>query len=131
MSLTLKAYQAPEHQPFLWRGHHTAAALLIHGFPGTPAEMRPAAQALHSAGLTVQGLLLPGFGETTFSASQETTLPQVANDNNLLTVIASLQDGRQTFYIDSISQQHLDKLIFEIQKSQICDNYPNFLSIIF
>ena len=62
MSLTLKAYQAPEHQPFLWRGHHTAAALLIHGFPGTPAEMRPAAQALHSAGLTVQGLLLPGFG---------------------------------------------------------------------
>ena len=61
-------------------------------------------------------LLLPGFGETTFSASQETTLPQVANDNNLLTVIASLQDGRETFYVDSISQQHLDKLIFEIQK---------------
>lgn len=62
MSLTLNAYQAPEHQPFFWRGRNTAAALLIHGFPGTPAEMRPAAQVLYDAGLTVQGLLLPGFG---------------------------------------------------------------------
>lgn len=62
MSLRLNAYQAPEHQPFFWRGRHTAAALLIHGFPGTPAEMRPAAQVLHDTGLTVQGLLLPGFG---------------------------------------------------------------------
>jgi len=55
-------YQTPEHQPFLWRGDGPGAALLIHGFPGTPAEMRLPAQALQADGWTVQGLLLPGFG---------------------------------------------------------------------
>ena len=35
---------------------------MIHGFMGTPAEMRPLANELHQAGWTVQGLLLPGFG---------------------------------------------------------------------
>jgi len=38
------------------------SVLLLHGFPGTPAEMRPIARALHQAGWTVQGPLLPGFG---------------------------------------------------------------------
>lgn len=55
------AFAAPEHQPFLWPAGEPAA-LLIHGFPGTPAEMRPLAEALHQAGWTVRGLLLPGFG---------------------------------------------------------------------
>lgn len=62
MSLILRAYQAPEHQPFFWRGQSGCAALLVHGFPGTPAEMRPLGQVLHSLDWTVQGLLLPGFG---------------------------------------------------------------------
>ncbi|CAN5787205.1 alpha/beta fold hydrolase [soil metagenome] len=62
MTISLNPFQAAEHQPFLWRGDHSGAALLVHGFPGTPAEMRPAAQVLHEAGWTVQGLLLPGFG---------------------------------------------------------------------
>ena len=54
-------FATPDHQPFYWRGG-TAAALLIHGFPGTPAEMRAIGQALHEGGWSVQGLLLPGFG---------------------------------------------------------------------
>jgi len=54
-------FQEPEHQPFRWEGKR-AAVLLIHGFPGTPAEMRPLAEVLHAAGWTVEGLLLPGFG---------------------------------------------------------------------
>jgi carboxylesterase len=54
-------FATPEHQPFLWPGGRPAA-VLVHGFPGTPAEMRPLASALHDAGWTVQGLLLPGFG---------------------------------------------------------------------
>jgi carboxylesterase len=56
-----EAFQAPEHQTYLWPGGQ-AAALLLHGFPGTPAETRALGQALHDAGWTVQGLLLPGFG---------------------------------------------------------------------
>ena len=57
----LQAFQSPEHQPFLWRQGEDAV-LLVHGFPGTPAEMRPAGEALVRHGWTAQGLLLPGFG---------------------------------------------------------------------
>jgi carboxylesterase len=47
-----------------------AKALLVHGFPGTPAEMYPLAESLHRAGWTVHSLLLPGHGaqiETLFN----------------------------------------------------------------
>ncbi|MFN8594072.1 MAG: alpha/beta fold hydrolase [Thermomicrobiales bacterium] len=37
-------------------------ALLIHGFLGTPREMRPLASALAEQNVTASGLLLPGFG---------------------------------------------------------------------
>lgn len=61
MTVELQAYQGPEHEPFLLEGSRVAA-VLVHGFPGTPAEMRPVADVLHHAGWTAQGLLLPGFG---------------------------------------------------------------------
>ncbi len=54
-------FQSEVHHPFKWEGG-PAAALLIHGFPGTPAELRPIGNVLHQQGWTVQGLLLPGFG---------------------------------------------------------------------
>ncbi len=38
------------------------AALLVHGFGGTPAEMRGLAEALHRQGWMTEALLLPGFG---------------------------------------------------------------------
>ena len=57
------------HKDFLLEGGHPAA-LLIHGYPGTPMEMRPLADALHARGWTCRGLLLPGFGR------QIETLPQ-------------------------------------------------------
>ncbi len=50
------------HEPFLFQGSDTAA-LLVHGFPGTPAEMRPLGESLHQHGWTAEGLLLPGFGQ--------------------------------------------------------------------
>jgi carboxylesterase len=59
--LTEKPFSDPVHQPFYWsQGEH--AALLLHGFPGTPAEMRPLGELLNAAGWTVQAPLLPGFG---------------------------------------------------------------------
>jgi carboxylesterase len=36
--------------------------MLVHGFPGTPAEMRPIAAALVAVGWRVRAPLLPGFG---------------------------------------------------------------------
>lgn len=57
----LNAYRSPEHASFEWR-HGPHAVLLVHGFPGTPAEMRPVGRIFADAGWSVRGLLLPGFG---------------------------------------------------------------------
>jgi carboxylesterase len=57
----LKPYQSPEHQPFQL-GEGPGGALLIHGFPGTPAEVRGIGQALAEDGWHARGPLLPGFG---------------------------------------------------------------------
>lgn len=65
----LQLFRGEEHQPFLWENGRSAA-LLLHGFPGTPAEIRPLAETIHRLGWTVQGLLMPGFGP------QIPTLPQ-------------------------------------------------------
>lgn len=50
-----------EHHAFHLAGGDSAA-LLIHGFPGTPAEMRAIATSLHASGWSVFAMLLPGFG---------------------------------------------------------------------
>jgi carboxylesterase len=56
-----QVFQGEEHQSFILASG-APQALLVHGFPGTPAEMRPLAESLHRAGWTVHGLLLPGHG---------------------------------------------------------------------
>ena len=56
------AFQAEEHLPFTWHASHEAAVMFIHGFPGTPAEMRPLAKVLHAQCWTTIAPLLPGFG---------------------------------------------------------------------
>jgi carboxylesterase len=66
--LPFTPFTGAEHQDFLFPGGE-AAALLVHGFPGTPLEMRPLGEALQAEGWTCRGLLLPGFG------SQLETLP--------------------------------------------------------
>jgi carboxylesterase len=56
-------YADPEHQPFFYPGG-SSRALLIHGFLGSPRELRPLGQALAAAGVAARGVLLPGFGES-------------------------------------------------------------------
>jgi carboxylesterase len=54
-------FKEPEHQPFQWeRGE--CAVLLVHGYTGTPGEVRPLGWSLRQAGWTVSGILLPGMG---------------------------------------------------------------------
>ena len=43
-------------------GESKKRALLLHGFPGTPAELHPVAEFLLTLGFQVQVPLLPGFG---------------------------------------------------------------------
>ncbi|MCB0034713.1 MAG: alpha/beta fold hydrolase, partial [Anaerolineales bacterium] len=64
----------PSHQPFKL-GSGSAGALLIHGFPGTPAELRPLGEQLAAADYTAYGLLLPGFG-----AEIETLITKTSDD---------------------------------------------------
>ena len=47
--------------PFFLKGG-PVGALLIHGFTGSPPEMRLVGDYLHQSGLTVSGPLLPGHG---------------------------------------------------------------------
>jgi carboxylesterase len=57
----LNIFQGAEHAPFSWPAG-PSAVLLVHGFPGTPAEMRPLGELFRDAGWSTYGLLLPGFG---------------------------------------------------------------------
>jgi carboxylesterase len=61
LAVNVSAFAGEEHQPFLLRGNKSAA-LLLHGFLGTPAELRPLGDKLHQAGWTAHAPLLPGFG---------------------------------------------------------------------
>jgi carboxylesterase len=54
----------PYAQPFSFEGSKDEAVLLIHGFTGTPAQMRPLGDALAAEGYAVRGILLPGHGTT-------------------------------------------------------------------
>ncbi len=67
----MQAFQGAEHQPFTWHAGRNAA-LLVHGFPGTPAELLPTAEVFHAAGWTVRGMLLPGFGPDVETLSERT-----------------------------------------------------------
>ena len=55
-------FETPIHEPFFLSGGSNAV-LFVHGYPGSPAQMRPMAEALHAKGWTVQGLLIPGSGK--------------------------------------------------------------------
>jgi carboxylesterase len=65
----------PFSQPFFFEGTKEEAVLLVHGFTGTPAQMRPLADVLKSEGFAVSGILLPGHGEN-LRAMERSTWPQ-------------------------------------------------------
>lgn len=69
---SLQLFQGKEHQPFCLQGGRPSA-VLVHGFLGSPAELRPLAAELHQIGWTVYVPLLPGYGpeiDTLFTRTQ-------------------------------------------------------------
>lgn len=52
----------PGAEPFFWKGENNKGVLLIHGFTGSPSELRELGEELHRKGYTVEGLLLAGHG---------------------------------------------------------------------
>lgn len=87
----MRIFQGEHHADFLIE-NGTAAALLIHGFPGTPAEMRPLTSLLTAENWTVRGLLLPGFGAQFASVAQRTAQDWIAA---ALDALQSLQARHQ------------------------------------
>ena len=71
------AFSAPEHQPFHLPGER-GAVLLVHGFGGTPAEMRGIGERLNAAGWAVHAPLLPGFGADFAALSRTTHMEWIA-----------------------------------------------------
>lgn len=61
----MSLYEGRQHQPFEFHPDEPGktAALLLHGFTGTPAELRPLGSALVEQGISVYGPLLPGSGK--------------------------------------------------------------------
>lgn len=74
----------PGAEPFLFPGGSTGC-LLIHGFTGTPKEMRPMGAYLHQRGFTVLGVRLTGH------ATRPEDLPRVRWQDWIL----SVEDGWQ------------------------------------
>lgn len=91
MATPLRAFTTPEHQPYFLESGADAVALLVHGFPGTPAELRPVGEMLHRAGLSAEGMLLPGFGPDFLNVAT------YHNQEWLAAVLARLNDLRSRF----------------------------------
>ncbi|WP_432643344.1 alpha/beta hydrolase [Acidaminococcus sp.] len=52
----------PGAEPYVWQGTNGKGVLLIHGFTGSPSELRELGEQLHRKGYTVEGILLAGHG---------------------------------------------------------------------
>lgn len=85
----LNPFQGNEHRSFSLDGGEPAA-LLVHGFPGTPDEMRPLAESLHAAGWSVVAPLLSGFGP------EIELLPQYTHDDWAYDIMQRLEELQRT-----------------------------------
>ncbi|MCB0309002.1 MAG: alpha/beta fold hydrolase [Bdellovibrionales bacterium] len=78
----------PSAEPFYFEGSQTDIVLLIHGFTGTPAEMRPLASSIHEQmGWTCKGILLNGHGtnvKNLCSVDLKTWIQDIDNEISLL-----------------------------------------------
>lgn len=74
--------------------------LLIHGFTGSPAEMRPLGEYLHAKGLTVSAPLLPGHGGRPDDLNQVTWRDWVAAAEG---AFAALTASCETIFVAGLS----------------------------
>ena len=67
-------------EPFFIKSHGIKEGkkgiLLIHGFPASPAEMKPLGESLHDHGHTVYGVRLKGHGTSPYDM-EETPLGRI------------------------------------------------------
>jgi carboxylesterase len=96
----------PDVNPFFFEGGPTGC-LLIHGFSGSPAEMRPMGEYLAAKGLTVRGVRLAGHGTTPEDMATTAWPDWVASAEEGL---RELQSRCQTVYVAGLSMGGLISL---------------------
>jgi carboxylesterase len=89
--MNMTAFADARHQPFTLKSEGDGAVVLVHGFPGTPDEMRPLAEAVHAAGWTAIVPLLPGFG------AQIETLPERRHTEWIACVRETVQEAKRNY----------------------------------
>lgn len=115
----ITAFDSQEHHEFTLSGDNGATALLIHGFPGTPDEMRPLAAALNAAGWTAHAVLLPGFGPdintlpertcTDWMQAVERALTTLRRDHDTVLLVGHSMGG--ALAIAAAAQQSVNGLV--------------------
>jgi carboxylesterase len=85
--------------PFFLHGG-PVGVLLIHGFTGSPPEMRRVGDYLHQRGLTVSGTLLPGHGTTVEDLNQTRWTEWTRHVEGAL---AELQARCETVFVGGLS----------------------------
>lgn len=91
MAVDIHVLSGAEHEPFAWEGSNGGAAVFVHGFPSSPAEMRTVAGWLHAAGWSALGPRLPGFG------SELLELDRFTERDWLASVLSSLHEARARY----------------------------------
>jgi carboxylesterase len=89
----------PDPSPFLLEGGSTGV-LLIHGFTGSPAELRLLGAYVHERGVTVSAPLLPGHGTTPADLDRCTHLDWLRHARRAL---EELRDRSETVFLGGIS----------------------------
>jgi carboxylesterase len=102
--------------PFFYSGGKTGI-LLIHGFTGTPSELRPMGDFLNQRGYTVSAPLLPGHG-TSPEELQTTRWKDWVN--SVETAFVELkQSGIEKLYVVGLSMGGLLALLLSIQQQSL------------
>jgi esterase/lipase len=112
------AYDTPAHDDFFFRGGSNAV-LFVHGFPGSPAQLHPIAEVLHSDGWTAQGILMPGSGRdisrlsslsgTEWRSTIQTTVADLSAKYERVLVVAYSMGAAMT--CASLSPNDVDGLV--------------------
>lgn len=117
-----------ELTPFYFSGG-PVACLLVHGFSGSPPEMRPMGEYLAARGLTVLGIRLAGHGTTPEDMATTTWRDWVAS---AMAGLRELQGRCQKIFVAGLSMgglialhlaadQHLDGVIAMAAPAYIAD----------
>ena len=81
----------PNAEPFFYQGNQIGC-LLIHGFTGSPAAMRPLGKELSSQGYSVLGIRLPGHGTNIENLHTTMLIDWLAAVEDGLHVLESITD---------------------------------------